>query len=266
MIRNKQNNMRAKFMRKAQEKVQQSLMSRDMVLNGVARSIEELNKTINQLSERFENWYQVYFPELKIDDRRKYVEVAVALDRDGIDTAKLREMVGPKKAEEIAALAKKSLGAKLSKDDLLEIKKLGQRILDLYALLDEFSRYLENVAKEVAPNISAVAGPEVAAKLIAHTGSLERLAKMPASTIQVLGAEKALFKHLRNKKIAPPKHGIIFQHPKISGSPKNIRGKIARALANKIAIAAKADAFTKNPIGEKLKKEFDARVEEVTKR
>jgi len=263
MAGGKRKEMRAEFVRKARERVQEALKSRDMVLSGIARSIDELNKTINQLTERFESWYQVYFPELRIEDRQKYVQVAVVLDRDNIDANLLAKLVGQKKAEEISSLAKKTLGAKLGENDIIKMKKLGERILSLYELRDEFQKYEEEVAKEVAPNISTVAGPEIAAKLIAHTSSLERLAKMPASTIQVLGAEKALFKHLRNKKIAPPKHGIIFQHPNIANMPKDIRGKIARALANKIATAAKADAFTKNYIADKLKKDFDDRVEEV---
>lgn len=262
MMRNKKE-IRAKFMQKARETVKEALKSRDMVLSGVARSIEELNKTINQLTERFESWYQVYFPELKLDDRQKYVQVAVFLDREKIDIPGLTKLVGQKKADEISNLAKRTLGAKLNEKDIKELKKLGERILALYELRDEYQKYEEEIAKEVAPNISEIAGPEVAAKLIAHTGSLEKLAKMPASTIQVLGAEKALFKHLRNKKIAPPKHGIIFQYPDIGNVPKEIRGKIARALANKIAIAAKADAFTKNYIADRLKEDLMARIEEV---
>lgn len=262
----KRKEMRAEFVRKAREKVQEALKSRDMVLSGIARSIDELNRTINQLTERFESWYNVYFPELRLEDRQKYVAVAAFLDKNNIDMGALAKMVGQKKAEEIASLAGKTLGAKLGEKDTAEMKKLGERILSLYDLRDELQKYEEEVAKEVAPNISAVAGPEIAAKLIAHTGSLERLAKMPASTIQVLGAEKALFKHLRNRKIAPPKHGILFQHPDITNAPRDIRGKIARALANKIATAAKADAFTKNFIADKLKKDFDERVAEVRKK
>jgi nucleolar protein 56 len=111
--------------------------------------------------------------------------------------------------------------------------------------------------------MSEVAGPEIAAKLIAHVGSLKRLAFLPSSTIQVLGAEKALFKHLKNRRIAPPKHGIIFQHAKISNSPKEVRGKIARALANKLALAARADAFSKNFIAKQLKDDFEARCKEI---
>lgn len=261
----KRKEMRAEFMRKAREKVQEALKSRDMILSGIARSIEELNRTINQLTERFEGWYNVYFPELNLEDRQRYVLVAVFIDKENIDVGALARLVGQKKAEEVASLASRTLGARLAAADTMKMKKLGERILSLYELRDELQKYEEEVAKDVAPNISAVAGPEIAAMLIAHTGSLERLAKMPASTIQVLGAEKALFKHLRNKKIAPPKHGIIFQHPEITNAPRDIRGKVARALANKIATAAKADAFTKNYIADDLKKDFEERVAEVKK-
>jgi nucleolar protein 56 len=94
-------------------------------------------------------------------------------------------------------------------------------------------------------------------------GSLSRLAFLPASAVQVLGAEKALFKHLRNKNIPSPKHGIIFQHARISSSPKSVRGKIARALANKLSLAAKADAFSKRRISPGLKADFDARFAQI---
>ena len=88
---------------------------------------------------------------------------------------------------------------------------------------------------------------------------------LPASTIQVLGAEKALFKHLKNRRISPPKHGIIFQNPRIAGSPKAVRGKIARALANKLALASKADAITKRYMGDELLKDFEERYNEIMK-
>jgi len=86
---------------------------------------------------------------------------------------------------------------------------------------------------------------------------------MPASTVQVIGAEKALFKHLKNKSIDPPKHGIIFQHASISTSPKSVRGKIARALATKITLAAKADEYTKRFIGPEVKDKFDKRLKDI---
>ncbi|MEM2908639.1 MAG: hypothetical protein QW171_00595 [Candidatus Bilamarchaeaceae archaeon] len=254
---------RERFIKKAKETIAEAFKSRDMVLSGVTKAIEEIQKVINVLTERFETWYEIYFPELKLDDRKKYVEVAITIDRASVETERIAKFVGRKKAEEIKELAKKSLGAELSERDKKELFALGERILSLYQLLNEYEEYQNELAREVAPNISELAGPEIAAKLIAHVGSLKKLAIMPAGTIQVLGAEKALFKHLKNKKIAPPKHGIIFQHPKISNSPKDVRGKIARALANKIALAAKADAFTKNFIAPKLKVDFEKRYAEI---
>jgi nucleolar protein 56 len=144
-----------------------------------------------------------------------------------------------------------------------EMRALGNSIIALYVLKEEFEKYQADLAKEIAPNISELAGADLAAKLIAHAGSLEKLAKMPASTVQVIGAEKALFKHLRNRKIAPPKHGLIFQYARIQTAPREIRGKIARALAAKIAIASKADMYTKNFIAPQLKADFEKRYAEI---
>jgi len=263
MKREKGGSKREKFLKKAKESVQESLRSRDMVLSGVTKTIDETQRVINQLTERFEAWYDVYFPELKIEDRKQYVEVAIYLDREKIGVENLASIAGRKKAEAIANAAGKSLGAQLNKKDIEEIKLLGKRIISLYSLIEELEKYQKELAEEIAPNISDLAGADIAAKLIAHAGSLDRLAKMPSSTIQVIGAEKALFKHLKNKKIKPPKHGIIFQHAKISSSPKAVRGKIARALANKLATAAKADAFTGHDIGDSLKKDLDARLAKI---
>ena len=102
--------------------------------------------------------------------------------------------------------------------------------------------YISDLMNNIAPNLSAIAGPTIGARLIAKSGGLMKLAKLPSSTIQVLGAEKALFRSLKSGS-RPPKHGIIFQHDKVHSSPKWQRGKIARSLASKIAIAARIDVF-----------------------
>jgi len=128
----------------------------------------------------------------------------------------------------------------------------------------ELTDYISTVMKEVAPNITALVGPLLGARLISLAGSLESLARLPASTIQVLGAEKALFRALRTGG-KPPKHGVIFQYPDIHRSPRWQRGKIARALAAKLAIAAKVDAFTGRFIGDKLREELRRRIEEIKK-
>jgi len=121
---------------------------------------------------------------------------------------------------------------------------------------------IKNEMKKIAPNISSIAGPLIAARLLSQAGSLKKLAFLPASTIQVLGAEKALFR-FKKEGGKPPKHGVIFQNPNINRAPRDKRGKIARVLASKISIAAKADAFTKNQVSDKLEKEFKERKKEI---
>ena len=255
---------REKFLKKAKESVSEALKSRDMMLGDAAKTIDTTHKVINQLTEKLEEMYSIYFPELELmEDKRKYVEVVLAVDKKRIDVPSLAKFIGDKKAERINSIAGKSMGADLEKRDMDQIHLLAKTILGLYAYAEELEKYQNALAQEICPNISMVAGHDIAAKLVAHVGSLKKLGMMASSTIQVLGAEKALFKHLKNRKVDPPKHGIIFQHPWISSSPKAVRGKIARALANKIALASRADAFTKRFIADELKKKFDARYNEI---
>ncbi|HDJ25954.1 MAG TPA: C/D box methylation guide ribonucleoprotein complex aNOP56 subunit, partial [Candidatus Bathyarchaeota archaeon] len=134
--------------------------------------------------------------------------------------------------------------------------------LELYSMRRSLERYIDAVMEEIAPNLKAVAGALLGARLISLAGGLEKLAKMPSSTVQVLGAEKALFRALRTGG-KPPKHGVIFQHYYVKGSKRWQRGKIARALAGKISMAARIDAFSGRYIGDQLKAELDRRVEEI---
>jgi nucleolar protein 56 len=251
------------FLKRAREETQEALRSRDMLLAHVAKAIDELNKVANLLHERLSEMYVLYFPELDIKDAQKHAELVVILDRSNLDVKELAKVIGQPKAEQLVGRAANSMGVEFKEDDLKACRMLAQRITQIHQLIEEYENYQEKLAQELCPNIAHVAGADIAAKLIARVGSLSRLAVLPASTIQVLGAEKALFKHLRNRKIDPPKHGIIFQHVRISSSPKKVRGKIARVLSNKIALAAKADGFTKRFIAENLKKAFDARYAEI---
>jgi nucleolar protein 56 len=262
----KKSEKRAKFLKKAKASVKEAMMSRDMLLASVTKSIETLDKTINLLGEQLESWYSIYFPEFRLEDRIKYANVVMLLDRDDIDEKELASLIGEKKASEVKAAAGGSLGAKLSQDDISQCMALAKSIISLDKQRAKYEEYQKELAEELCPNISEVAGPEVAAKLVSHMGSLSKLALLPASAVQVIGAEKALFKHLKNRKIPPPKHGIIFQHPRVSSSPKKVRGKIARTLANKITLAAKADAFSKRSISGKIKKDFDERYKQIMKR
>lgn len=256
---------RARFIKRARESVMEAMRSRDMLLASVTRSMEDLDKTINLLAERFEDWYGIHFPELKTEEKLQYCDAALIIDRDNVDVKGLATILGQKKAEELAASSATSLGVKLPQKDLSQCLSLARTILSMDRLRKDYEAYQKELAQELCPNLAAVGGPDIAARLVSHVGSLTKLAFLPASAIQVLGAEKALFKHLRNRRIPPPKHGIIFQHPKISSSPKSVRGKIARTLANKLCLAAKADAFSKRDLSATLVKGFNDRYAEIMK-
>ncbi len=252
---------REEFFRKAKKRVQIAISSRDNLLIQSVGAVDELNKASNLLFERLTEWYGMYFPEFKAGEPQKYVRGVMAIDRESPDAASIEQMFGGQ-AQSIIDKAKNSNGAKLSPEDLSQVRALGSRIESLWSLRDEIEAYQAKIAQEVCPNLAYIAGPALAAKLVAQAGGLQRLATFPSSTIQVLGAEKALFKHLRSGS-KPPKHGLLFQHPLVGKSPKKIRGKIARALAAKLTIASKADALSHNFIAEKLKASFDASAQRI---
>jgi len=254
---------RDSFLKKAIEGTKEAFSSRDMLLTNVSKSIDDVNKAANLLCERMEELYCIYFPELKLEDKEKYIKIILILDRKSPNAKELSDIVGSGKANDIMNKCQKTMGVDLSNEDLAECKRLANTINELYILRSQYEKYIEKLGKEICPNITELVGSAIAAKLITRTGTLARLAVLPSSTIQVLGAERALFKHLKNKRIDPPKHGIIFQHVKISASPKKVRGKIARLIANKISVAAKADYFTKNFIAPKLKEDMEKQFNQI---
>ncbi|MEM2217414.1 MAG: C/D box methylation guide ribonucleoprotein complex aNOP56 subunit, partial [Thermofilaceae archaeon] len=165
-------------------------------------------------------------------------------------------------AKRIESAANSSMGADMTDFDLSAIKLISDSTLQLFEIRRNLEKYIDEAMMEVAPNVRGLVGSLIGARLIALSGGLAKLAAMPASTIQVLGAEKALFRALKTGS-RPPKHGVIFQHPTIHKSPKWQRGKIARALAAKLAIAARIDAFTGEYKADELKEQIEQRIEEI---
>ena len=247
-------------------KLRSATSKRDLLAIQAIRAIDDIDKTINLFSERLREWYSLHFPELDklVDDHRIYSSIVSKFGYRGEINEEGLIDLGVRKdtATKIVEASKKSIGVDISDADIKAIKMLSDVVLDLYRIRAELTDYVDSVMREVAPNITALVGPTLGARLLSLAGSLEDLAKMPASTIQVLGAEKALFRALR-KGGKPPKHGVIFQYPAIHGSPRWQRGKIARALAAKLAIAARVDAFSGRFIGDKLNEELKKRIEEI---
>jgi len=256
------------MMEYTRRKLRREAQKRDLLAAQAIRAIDDIDRTINLYIARLREWYSVHFPELDelVRDHEEYARLVHELRHRGNFTVdNLRKLgLSEERSSKIADAAAKSIGADLSDFDLDYIAVLAGIILDLYRLRATLDEYIDAVMKEVAPNIVALVGPKLGARLMSIAGGLEKLAKLPASTIQVLGAEKALFRALRTGG-KPPKHGVIFQHPAIHKSPRWQRGKIARALAAKLAIAAKVDYFTGRYIGDKLEEEFEKRVDEVKK-
>lgn len=238
----------------------------DIYVVQTVQALEELNKTINLFYSRLREWYGLYFPELSdvVEEPEEYFKVVAEIgwkedmSRENLSKLDLKERT----VKSILKALKTSISVEADRSDLEEIRRVAETALQLFKLRDRLEKYLEKRVREVAPNLCGLAGPILAAKLIAQAGGLEALSKMPASTVQVLGAEKALFRALRTGS-KPPKHGVIFQHPLVRQSPRRFRGKVSRVLAAKLAIAARIDAFTGEDMSERLKEELNQRVEEI---
>ncbi|MDI6847880.1 MAG: C/D box methylation guide ribonucleoprotein complex aNOP56 subunit [Candidatus Bathyarchaeia archaeon] len=247
-------------------RVKRAVEKRDLIIAQAIQTLDDLDKTINLFMSRVREWYGIHFPELDrlLDKHETYARLVFKLgNKDSFTPEKLEKEGIPKsKAEQIVKAVETSMGADLKETDLTQIQALCKNVISLYKLRQILEDYLDTTMEEVAPNIKALTGSLLGARLIALAGGLTNLAKMPASTIQVLGAEKALFRSLKTG-ARPPKHGIIFQHAFLHEARKWQRGKIARALAGKLAIAARTDAFGSRYIGEELKADLDKRIEEI---
>jgi len=253
----------------AKMKVKQTVEKRDMLVAQAVLSVDDLDKSLNLFMSRIREWYGLHFPELDrlLEKHETFSRLVVKLGRKENFTAESLEQEGlPKnKSKMIAEVAAASMGADILEEDLAQIQYMCSDVLNLYKLRQNLENYVEAVMDEVAPNTKAVAGSLLGGRLIALAGGLMNLAKLPASTMQILGAEKALFRSLKTK-ARPPKHGIIFQHPLIHDAKRWQRGKIARALAGKITIAARVDAFKGNYAADSLNADLEKRVQEITER
>lgn len=227
--------------------------------------LDEVDKCSNLLMSRLREWYGLHFPELwgKVQRNDRYLTLVTRLnDRENFTSQNLKELEIPDQvAAELQGLARESAGAPLE-DSLPHIKSLAESVIHLEGRREGIMKFLEEAMEREAPNLRAVAGASIGARLIALAGGLLNLAKMPSSKIQVLGAEKALFRAIKTGS-RPPKHGLIFQHVSIHGSPRKLRGKASRALAGKIAIAARIDAFSGEFLGDKVSQDFEKRMKEL---
>jgi nucleolar protein 56 len=253
----------------AKMKVKTTVERRDLLVAQAVQTVDDLDKSLNIFMSRLREWFGLHYPELDrlLDKHETYARLVVNLGTRENFTAENLEKEGlPKaKSQAIAKVAVASMGADLSDEDLNQIQGMCRNVLELYGVRQSLEKYVDSVMEEVAPNTRTIGGSLLGARLVALAGGLLNLAKLPASTVQVLGAEKALFRSLKTK-ARPPKHGIIFQHPLIHDAKRWQRGKIARALAGKLSIAARVDAFKGKYMGDKLKADLEKRIDEIRER
>jgi nucleolar protein 56 len=242
---------------------------RDLSAVQAVRAIDDLDKTLNLLAGRVREWFGLHFPEMDriVEKHDTYARLVAKLGNRANFTKEnlTSEGLPSETSEQLAQAARRSMGGQIDETDLEVLKSFCGLMLELYKFRGKSESYVDGVLKQVAPNMTAIVGAALSARLISIAGSLDNLAKMPASTLQVLGAEKALFRSLKTG-ARPPKHGVIFQHTAIHQSPRWQRGKIARALSGKLSIAARVDAFGGEFMGEKLRDNVNKKVDEIRDR
>ncbi len=248
-------------------KVTEVSESPDLHIIQAINSLDEIDKIANGLSSRLREWYGLHFPELDniIDSINGYAQIVLAGKRESL-TKKVYEEAGfpDSKAEMISLLASKSRGGDISDVNLSIVQSIAKQILDFHDLRKKLEDHVETEMETIAPNISAILGAAVGARILGRAGSLRKLASMPASTVQVIGAEKALFRSLKTG-AQPPKHGLLFQHAMVHAAPRWQRGKIARAIAAKAVIAARVDVYGEG-INNTLLEKLNVRVNEIGKK
>jgi len=249
-------------------KVSQASGHPDNVITQIITVIDDLKKSISLFSSHLREWYGLHFPELTDKMSEENVILAEMIsklgDRNKFTNENLNSNfdLGESRVRNLSMLASESMGAKI---DIPIIKSFADQVISLDNYRIQLETYLEELLEKTAPNLNAIVGSLVGAKLIAKAGSLKKLAYMPASRIQLLGAEKALYRFLKTGE-RRPKHGLIFQWNQIRGSKPWNRGKISRLVAGKIGICAKVDYFNGEFIAETLSKDIEQKIIEIEKK
>ena len=259
----------------SRNKVKFNVHRSDNMIIQASALLEHLDKGVNLLGMRVREWYGWHFPELakEVPEPLRYARVVQAMaNRQALEErgpVLVKEALAAVLDDDEALVSRvyekavTSMGGDMAEVDWVNIRAFADRVVNLGEYRLSLQQYLVDRMMAVAPNLTTLMGQNIGAKLITKAGSLTNLAKAPASTIQILGAEKALFRALKKKKGNTPKYGLIFHSTYIQRAAKEHRGKISRYLANKAALASRIDCFMDQPpavFGEKLKEQVEGRL------
>ena len=236
-------------------KIKKESATEDKHLIQAINSIDEIDDAISKLIERIREWYALYFPEMDtVRNNETYIKL--------ISQNKSKEEIINSKPEAFPDDII-DLEDDINPIDLEIMNNYANSIFELQKSRQNIEEYIDLKMESIAPNLKLLVGSTLGAKLISHAGGIKRLAMYPSSTVQIMGAEKALFRHLKSGD-RPPKYGLIYQHPQVRGAKWWNRGKIARMLAGKISLAVRRDVFTKT-VDKNVSDEFKSKVEEIEK-
>ncbi len=236
-------------------KIKKESASEDKHLIQAINSIDEIDESISKLIERIREWYALYFPEMDtIKNNETYIRL-ISQNKSKEEIIKAKPDAFPGDIID--------LDEDINPIDLEIMNNYAKSIHEMQKTRRDIEDYIDAKMESLAPNLRLLVGSSLGAKLISHAGGIKRLAMYPSSTIQIMGAEKALFRHLKSGD-RPPKYGLIYQHPQVRGAKWWNRGKIARMLAGKISLAVRRDVFTKT-FDENVSNEFIEKVEEIEK-
>ncbi|PRT53111.1 Nucleolar protein 56 [Wickerhamiella sorbophila] len=255
----------------SRSKVKFSVTKNDNHIIQAIALLDQLDKDINIYAMRIKEWYGWHFPELKsiVPDNHDFAAlVCLIRNKSTLDDDKKHDIAAlvnddEAVAENVIAAAKISMGSDLSETDMECVVELAERVVEITEFRAQLYAYLTDKMHTVAPNLSELIGEMVGARLISHAGSLINLSKYPASTVQILGAEKALFRALKTKGNTP-KYGLIYHSSFISKAGAKNKGRISRFLANKCSIASRIDSFANEPtnvFGQVLKQQMEERLQ-----
>lgn len=237
-------------------KLKELSKSEDKHLIQAINSIDDVDEAISKLIERIREWYELYFPEMNvIHNNETYIKL--------IAENKSKEKIIEAKGDAFSIDIEEFDDEDINNEDLEILNDYANSIYELQKTRKNIEKYIDIKMESIAPNLKALVGSTLGAKLISHAGGIKRLSTYPSSTIQIMGAEKALFRHLRSGD-RPPKYGLIYQHPKVRGSKWWNRGKIARTLASRISLATRKDVYT-NDKDLDIYDKFIVKVDEIEK-
>jgi len=259
--------IRKNMLSEVKNEIKSGYSSEEYTLIQAVNAYDEVLRSYNLFSERLTEWYLLYYPNIRVQSPNLLADLIKVIDnKDELTLENINSVVNDvNKSKTIYEKATaENIGKEISPEEAYIVERYAELIKKSNETLEELQKYIDTTANKLMPNTVYLTNSLTASELLNKAGSMEKLSIMPSSTIQLLGAENALFKHIKFGS-KPPKYGLLFKLPEINTARRDTKGRIARVYANKISIALKADYYTKNFIAKELKESLDSSISRISK-